>query len=89
MRRIRSGDLTGDHGVDSAAATNPAADFEVAVLELKAQTAERIRNALVRLEKGTYGMCDDCGERIGEARLLVLPFASRCKSCQELLDQRP
>jgi DnaK suppressor protein len=39
--------------------------------------------ALHRLEEGTYGNCFECGEEIAEARLRALPFAMRCKDCEE------
>ena len=39
--------------------------------------------ALARLEQGNYGNCFDCGEEIAEKRLRALPFAVRCKDCEE------
>ena len=36
-----------------------------------------------RLEEGTYGNCFECGDEIAEARLRALPFALRCKDCEE------
>src|SRR6266566_225506 len=42
-----------------------------------------INDALVRLEQGDYGYCFDCGEEIAEKRLRALPFAVRCKDCEE------
>lgn len=37
--------------------------------------------ALAKLEAGTYGTCDTCGEEIGEARLEARPATSLCVSC--------
>ena len=45
-------------------------------------TAER------RLAKGEYGLCEDCGDVIGFARLEAQPAASRCVRCQELAEKR-
>ena len=42
-----------------------------------------LAHALARLEQGTYGNCFDCGEEIAEKRLRALPFAVRCKDCEE------
>ena len=39
--------------------------------------------ALARLEDGTYGYCFECGEEIAQQRLRALPFALRCKDCEE------
>ena len=41
------------------------------------------RGALRRLEEGTFGYCFECGEEISERRLRALPFAVRCKDCEE------
>jgi DnaK suppressor protein len=43
----------------------------------------RIIQALQAIEKGTYGLCVDCGEQISEKRLKYYPNASRCIACQE------
>ena len=41
-----------------------------------------VEHALAKLEKGTYGLCANCGLPIGTARLEVLPQASLCLSCK-------
>ena len=40
-----------------------------------------IRNALARMEDGTYGVCEACGSAIPFERLLVFPEATECGSC--------
>jgi DnaK suppressor protein len=40
-----------------------------------------IDRALVKIDDGTYGKCDVCGNDIGSARLDALPAASRCVEC--------
>lgn len=40
-----------------------------------------IDRALVKVEAGTYGVCDSCGDPIPEARLEVLPATALCVSC--------
>ena len=42
---------------------------------------EDIDRALVKIDDGTYGKCDVCGNDIGVARLDALPAASRCVEC--------
>ncbi len=42
---------------------------------------EQIRKALARIEAGTYGICDSCGEPIAEKRLAALPYATTCIEC--------
>jgi DnaK suppressor protein len=47
-----------------------------------------IQAALARLEAGTYGVCEACGEALSAARLEVLPTARRCVRCQERMEKR-
>src|SRR5438105_1076409 len=42
-----------------------------------------IREAVERIEKGTYGECLTCGEDINEKRLTAIPWVALCISCQE------
>jgi DnaK suppressor protein len=58
-------------------------DIELALIQMKSETLNKINDALVRLEQGDYGNCFDCGEEIAEKRLRALPFAVRCKDCEE------
>jgi DnaK suppressor protein len=44
---------------------------------------EEIQAALRRIEDGTFGDCEICGEPINPARLEALPIARRCVRCQE------
>jgi DnaK suppressor protein len=50
---------------------------------MKAETLTKINDALRRLEDGAYGNCADCGGEISDKRLRALPFAVRCKECEE------
>src|SRR2546430_2813412 len=58
-------------------------DIEFALVQMKSETLNKINDALTRLEHGDYGFCFDCGEEIAEKRLRALPFAVRCKDCEE------
>ena len=58
-------------------------DLEFALVQMKSETLNKINDALLRLEQGTYGNCFECGEEIAEKRLRALPFAVRCKDCEE------
>jgi DnaK suppressor protein len=58
-------------------------DLEFALVQMKSETLNKINDALARLDQGNYGDCFDCGEEIGEKRLRALPFAVRCKDCEE------
>jgi DnaK suppressor protein len=58
-------------------------DIELALIQMKAETLARINEALDRLEEGTYGRCNECGQEISPQRLRALPFAIRCRDCEE------
>ena len=58
-------------------------DIEFALIQMKSETLNKVNDALSRLEQGDYGYCFECGEEIAEKRLRALPFAVRCKECEE------
>jgi RNA polymerase-binding transcription factor len=58
-------------------------DIEFALIQMKSETLNKVNDALARLEQGDYGYCFECGEEIAEKRLRALPFAVRCKDCEE------
>jgi DnaK suppressor protein len=58
-------------------------DIEFALIQMKTETLGKIDEALARLEEGAYGNCFECGDEIAEPRLRALPFAVRCKDCEQ------
>ena len=87
MRDVRTeGANNPDQGVLDAAESSEADiqdEIEFALIQMKAETLNKIEEALRRLEEGTFGHCFECGEEISERRLRALPFAVRCKNCEE------
>lgn len=69
-------------------------DIEFALMQMKSETLSKIDSALTRLSQGNYGNCSECGYEIAEQRLRALPFAVRCRGCEDkrergqLLDKR-
>lgn len=55
--------------------------------ELATQTLTQVRDALKRIEDGTYGKCLDCGRPIESARLEAVPWAAYCLADQEKHDR--
>ena len=68
--------------------TDFAKDMEFALMQMKADTLGKIDVALHRLENGTYGTCDECDRPIASARLKAVPFATRCRDCQEAYENQ-
>ncbi len=58
-------------------------DIEFALIQMKAETLKKVDEALIRLEEGAYGNCFECGDEIAQQRLRALPFAVRCRDCEE------
>ena len=87
MRDVRAVGASGEgQGVLDAAETSEADiqdDIELALIQMKTETLHKIEEALARLDEQTYGYCFECGDEISERRLRALPFAVRCKDCEE------
>jgi DnaK suppressor protein len=86
--KIRDGrrDYTKDRGVldeGESSEVDVQEEIEFALIQMKAETLNKIDAALQRIGEGTYGECFECGEEIAEARLRAIPFALRCKDCEE------
>jgi len=62
-------------------------DISLKQLSTHRETLLKIDESLRKLNEGTYGKCEDCGEEISEERLRVLPFAIYCRDCQEKKEQ--
>jgi RNA polymerase-binding transcription factor len=56
--------------------------MDFALMEMESETLHQIDEAIQRLDDGTYGVCSECDEKISEARLKALPFATVCRDCQ-------
>ena len=76
-------EVTQSHSGDSAEQAQERENDEVvdAIGNETAQSIRVIQAALSRIEDGSYGICDSCGKEIGEARLAVVPEATRCVDC--------
>jgi len=84
MRDVRAGSentrvTDGQDGVDAEHRD----DLDLALLQMRGETLARIEAALRRLEAGTYGVCGECDRPITSERLQALPFAARCRPCEE------
>ncbi len=66
-----------------------AAERELAIRNLDRESAllRNVRNALRRMDDGSYGVCVHCEEDISIKRLNAVPWAPYCISCQEMADR--
>jgi DnaK suppressor protein len=57
--------------------------IQLKLKQTDAKILQAIEEALARLDKGSYGMCRDCGEPISPARLNAIPWTRVCITCKE------
>ena len=70
-----------------AATSSQGADESLQEVTLGSDTLRLVRDALQRIEDGTYGKCIACGRPIEAARLEAIPWAAYCLDDQEKQDQ--
>lgn len=79
VRRIEGVD---DNFADLAAATAERSQALSRIEQTRRRLAE-VEAALAKMDEGTYGTCEDCGQEIAEARLEARPLSVRCVACAE------
>ena len=57
-------------------------ELRLSLIQMKAETLNKITEALSRLDDGNYGHCHECNGPIAPGRLIALPFADRCTPCE-------
>ncbi|GAB4167894.1 MAG: RNA polymerase-binding protein DksA [Geothermobacteraceae bacterium] len=57
-------------------------NFELRIRDRERKLANKIREALARIDSGEFGLCESCGEEIGEGRLKARPVATLCIECK-------
>jgi DnaK suppressor protein len=63
-------------------------EFTLGLIESEQGTLDEINEALARIEAGTFGHCEECGELIAKPRLQALPYARHCIQCARKLESR-
>ena len=78
-------DAVGDAGDDQADVGAKAyeREHEFALTYNARELLAQTERALARIEAGTYGSCESCGEPIGKARLQAFPRATLCVTCKQ------
>jgi DnaK suppressor protein len=86
----RLGDAVGDAGDDraDAGAKTFQREHELALTENARGLLAQNELALARIDAGTYGVCESCGQPIGKARLQAFPRATLCVSCKQREERR-
>lgn len=80
----RNGRAVGGNPSRSDLSTDYASkDRNTALLSIDRKTLIQVEEALERIENGTYGQCESCGDMIPIERLEFLPYATLCVACQQ------
>jgi RNA polymerase-binding transcription factor DksA len=78
LQELHADDASFDDGfADTSQVTAERGEIEALSGSLN-ETLRDLEDALAKLDAGTYGMCEACGEPIGEARLEAMPAARFC-----------
>jgi RNA polymerase-binding protein DksA len=82
-----AGDGAGHDQADMGA-TSFERDHELTVLSNERDKLAQIDRALARIDDGTYGVCESCGNPIGKMRLMAFPRATLCLTCKQREERR-
>ncbi|MFI1863467.1 TraR/DksA family transcriptional regulator [Streptomyces jumonjinensis] len=83
-------DSGGGSGGDDAdtGSKNITREHELSLAANAREMLEQTERALLRLEAGTYGVCENCGKPIGKARMQAFPRATLCVECKQKQERR-
>lgn len=81
------GDGAGNDQAD-VGSTTLERDHEMSLANNARDMLDQIERALAKIEDGTYGVCESCGNAIGKGRLQAFPRATLCVSCKEREERR-
>jgi len=82
-----SGDGAGDDAADAGSKTFER-EHEMSLANNTRDMLVQAERALARIDNGTYGVCENCGNPIGKARLQVFPRATLCMTCKQREERR-
>jgi DnaK suppressor protein len=75
---LDDGEAAGEHDRK----VSESVDKELVLERTEESMRQAVLDALQRIEEGTYGRCQQCGEPIPKARLEAIPFTPNCVSCE-------
>jgi RNA polymerase-binding protein DksA len=82
-----SGDGAGDDQADTGT-KNITREHEMSLAANAREMLAQTEHALDRLDAGTYGLCESCGNPIGKARMQAFPRATLCMECKQKQERR-
>jgi len=63
-------------------------NYELRIRDRERRLIMKMKEAIQRIDNGTYGICDDCGNEISEKRLMPRPVTTQCINCKTEQEKR-
>jgi len=63
-------------------------NFQLRIKDRERKLIQKIKEALDRIEGGTFGTCESCGKPISEKRLMARPMTTQCIECKTADEQK-
>jgi DnaK suppressor protein len=63
-------------------------NFELRIRDRERKLINKIKDAIERIDSGDFGICEECGDEISEARLKVRPVTTLCINCKMEEEQK-
>ena len=82
-----AGDGAGNDQADMGSTTFER-DHEMTLANNARGMLAQVEHALLRIEDGSFGVCESCGEPIGKMRVMAFPRATLCLSCKQREERR-
>ena len=82
-----AGDGAGNDQADVGSTTFER-DHEMSLANNAREMLAQTEHALQRIENGTFGVCEGCGQPIGKMRVMAFPRATLCLSCKQREERR-
>ena len=82
-----AGDGAGNDQADVGSTTFER-DHEMMLTNNAREMLAQTEHALARIEDGSYGVCESCGQPIGKMRVMAFPRATLCLSCKQREERR-
>ena len=77
---IRNGDLSAD--IVDRASSDINRNYTLRICDRESQLIKKVKTALLKIEEGTFGICESCDEQIGIERLKARPVTAYCIRCK-------